>query len=84
MTTVPARPAAYIRVEDATSAEDPDITAQRDLVVAQARHLGWPVPAVYADAGQAGQPGSRAAGTLPWSRRSPPAATMPSSWTTRG
>jgi hypothetical protein len=56
MSTVPARPAAYVRVEDATSADDPDLTMQRDLVTRAARELAWPVPAVYADAGQ---PGSR-------------------------
>lgn len=56
---IPARPAAYIRDADATTADDPDMTAQRNMVISLAQDLGWPVPAVYADVGQAGQPGSR-------------------------
>ena len=59
MSSVPARPAAYIRVEDATTTDDLDMIMQRDLVTAVAHDLGWPVPTLYADAGQAGQPGSR-------------------------
>jgi hypothetical protein len=56
VSAVPARPAAYIRVEDATTADDPGMIMQRNLVIGRARDLGWPVPALYADAGQ---PGSR-------------------------
>jgi hypothetical protein len=54
VSTVPARPAAYVRVEDAAFADD--MTWRRDQVIGAARDLGWPVPAVYADVGQ---PGSR-------------------------
>lgn len=61
MTDVPARPAAYIRDADATTADSPGMTAQRNMVISLAQDLGWPAPAVYADAGQAGQPGSQLA-----------------------
>lgn len=54
MTTFPARPAAYIRDADATAAHDPDMTAQRDMVISLAQEVGRPVPAVYADAGRSG------------------------------
>jgi hypothetical protein len=54
VSTVPARPAAYVRVADAAAADDPDVTQQRELVVGAARGLGWPAPAVYADAGPPG------------------------------
>jgi hypothetical protein len=54
VTGVPARPAAYIRAPHATSADDPNLTALRDVVTRAVQHLGWPVPAVYADAGQPG------------------------------
>jgi len=59
--TIPARPAAYIRDADAATPDDPDMTAQRNMVISLAQDLGWPVPAVYADAGQADQPGSQLA-----------------------
>jgi len=49
---IPVRPAAYIRVEDAAFADD--MTWHRDQLIGAARHLGWPVPAVYADVGQPG------------------------------
>lgn len=52
--TIPARPAAYIRDPGAATADDPDMTAQRTMVISLAQDLGWPVPAVYADAGQPG------------------------------
>src|SRR5258708_35875451 len=52
VSTVPARPAAYIRVEDAAFAGD--MTWRRDQVIGAARDLGWPVPAVYADVGEPG------------------------------
>jgi hypothetical protein len=54
VSTVPVRPAAYVRVADAAAADDPDMTSQRELVVGQARRLGWPMPAMYADAGPPG------------------------------
>jgi len=54
VSTVPDRPAAYIRVEDAAFADD--MTWRRGQVIGAARDLGWLVPAVYADVGQ---PGSR-------------------------
>lgn len=54
MTGVPARPAAYIRDADATNADDPNLTERRDVVISLVQELGWPVPAVYADAGQPG------------------------------
>src|SRR5258708_34788444 len=52
VSTVPARPAAYIRVEDAAFADD--MTWRRDLVTGAAGDLGGPVPAVCADVGQPG------------------------------
>ncbi len=52
--TIPVRPAAYIRDADATTADDPDMTAARNNVISLAQgRLGWPVPVVYADAGPA-------------------------------
>lgn len=59
--TIPTRPAAYIRDPDAITADDPGMTAQRNMVISLAQDLGWPAPSVYADAGQAGQPGSQMA-----------------------
>jgi DNA invertase Pin-like site-specific DNA recombinase len=59
MTTTPARPAAYIRVADTATTDDPRMHRQGDIVTAAARSLGWPQPAVYADAGAAAQPGSQ-------------------------
>lgn len=50
--TIPARPAAYIR--DPGADDDAGMTAQRDMVIGLAQDLGWPVPALYADAGQPG------------------------------
>lgn len=52
MSTVPAWPAACIRVEDAAFADD--MTWRRDQLIGAARDLGWPVPAVYVDVGQPG------------------------------
>jgi hypothetical protein len=52
MSTVPALPAAYIRVEDAAFAGD--MTWRCDQVIGAAGELGWPVPAVYADVGEPG------------------------------
>ena len=46
VTDFPARPAAYVRYAE-----------HREMVIGLVRGLGWPVPTVYADAGQ---PGSRA------------------------
>jgi hypothetical protein len=51
---VPARPAAYIREAAATEADDPGLADQRGMVISLVQDLGWPVPAVYADAGQPG------------------------------
>ncbi len=59
MTGLPARPAAYIRDIYAATADDSDMTAQRDMVISLVQHLGWPVPAVYADVGPLGRPGSQ-------------------------
>ena len=52
--TIPARPAAYIRNADATTAGDPGMTAQCNMVISLVQDLGWPTPAVYADPGQPG------------------------------
>jgi hypothetical protein len=54
VTGPPSRPAAYIRNADATTADDPDMIAHRDMVISLVRDLGWPVPTVYADIGQPG------------------------------
>ena len=54
MTGLPGRPAACIRDAYATAPDDPDMTAARDMVIGLVRDLGWPVPAVYADAGRPG------------------------------
>ena len=54
MTGLPARPAAYIRNTDATTADDPGLIAARDMVIGLVRDLGWPTPVVYADIGQPG------------------------------
>ena len=43
MTGMPARPAVYIRDDE-----------YREKVITMVRHLGWPAPAVYADAGEPG------------------------------
>jgi hypothetical protein len=57
----PTSPAAYIRDADATTADESDLTSQRDLVIDSVQHLGWPVPAIYADVGPPGRPGSQLA-----------------------
>jgi hypothetical protein len=57
--TIPVRPAAYIRDADATTADDSIMTHHRESVASAARRLGWPVPALYADAGAAGPPGGQ-------------------------
>jgi DNA invertase Pin-like site-specific DNA recombinase len=51
--TAPAAPAAYIHAAAARCIYDPAITRRRDHVLATARALGWPEPAVHADAGSA-------------------------------
>jgi hypothetical protein len=61
VTGLPARPAAYIRDAVATTADDPNLIAHRDMVISLVQDLGWPVPAVYADVGRADQPGSQLA-----------------------
>ena len=58
MTTVPARPAAYVRDIHADSDDESGLTEYRDFMVGCARGLGWPEPAVYADAGPSAGPGS--------------------------
>lgn len=47
-------PAAYVREAAATEADDPGLADQRGMVISLVQDLGWPVPAVYADAGQPG------------------------------
>jgi hypothetical protein len=59
MTAVPVRPAAYIRDARADPGDESSTTEYRSMIVGRARHLGWPAPVVYADAGPAG----RAAGS---------------------
>ena len=60
MTSFPAAPrfqtppAAHIRDADATAADSPDMTTDRDMVISLIQDLGWPVPVVYTDAGQSG------------------------------
>jgi hypothetical protein len=53
--TIPVRPAAYVRDRVATDTEGADMTAERNTVISAAQgELGWPAPAVYADAGRPG------------------------------
>jgi DNA invertase Pin-like site-specific DNA recombinase len=58
--TVPARPAAYVRVTRADSLDDQVVQQQHATVLRAAATLGWPEPAVYADIGTTGYnpPGS--------------------------
>jgi hypothetical protein len=58
MTTVPVRPAAYVRDIYADPGDDSDLTEYRDFMADCARRLGWPEPVVYADAGPSAGPGS--------------------------
>jgi hypothetical protein len=51
---VPAQPAAYVRVADATSPSDPEVIDSRDSTLRWIQDMGWPAPAVYADAGEPG------------------------------
>jgi len=53
--TIPARPAAYVRDVYAIAADDADMTWHRNTVIGLAQDLGWPVPQVYAEAGQPGK-----------------------------
>jgi hypothetical protein len=53
--TIPVGPAAYIRDAYATAADDADMTRERTMVSSLAQDLlGWPAPAVYAEAGRPG------------------------------
>lgn len=52
--TVPARPAAYVRVARAGSPDDQVVQQQQATVLRSAAALGWPAPAVYADTGPTG------------------------------
>lgn len=61
MTGLPARPAVYIRDADAATADDSDLTAQRDMVISLVQGLGWPTPTVYADVGPPSRRGSQLA-----------------------
>jgi hypothetical protein len=55
MTAHPARPAVYIRDSVATTTDAPDVVALRGVVTSEVQdELGWPAPAVYADAGPPG------------------------------
>jgi hypothetical protein len=58
VTGVPARPAAYVREAAATEADDPGLADQRGMVISLVQDLGWPVPAVYADAGACASTGA--------------------------
>lgn len=51
---IPARPAVYIREADAVTADDAGMRRQRNMVIGLVQDLGWPEPAVYADAGRPG------------------------------
>jgi hypothetical protein len=52
---IPARPAAYIRHAYAAGTGDADMAEYRNVVLSEVQdELGWPVPAVYADAGPPG------------------------------
>lgn len=56
----PLRPALYVRVADADSAEDVHVQRQRETMLSAARERGWPEPAIYTDTGPSGwqRPGS--------------------------
>jgi len=56
----PLRPALYIRVANADSADDMRVQRQREAVLSTARERGWPEPAIYTDTGPSGwqRPGS--------------------------
>jgi hypothetical protein len=56
-TTIPTRPAAYVR--DPDGADEDSLPEHRDLVIGLAQQLSWPVPDVYSDIGPAAQPGSQ-------------------------
>lgn len=58
--SLPVCPAVYIRVAEARNAADPRVRDQAYAVLAAARQLGWPPPAVYAEIGLPGwhRPGS--------------------------
>jgi hypothetical protein len=63
--SIPARPAVYIRDRDATATDDAGITALRDALAREVQDkLGWPAPAVYADAGPPGSQKAALAGAI--------------------
>jgi len=52
---IPSRPAVYVRDRYATAGDGTDMTRDRNMVISVAQNeLGWPEPAVYADAGPPG------------------------------
>ena len=52
--SVPARPAVYVRGQDATGINDADNRYRRMLIGAVHDELSWPTPVIYADAGPPG------------------------------
>jgi DNA invertase Pin-like site-specific DNA recombinase len=54
--SLPARPAAYIRVVGARNASDPHVQDQVRAVLAAAAQRGWPQPVVYTEIGLPGWP----------------------------
>jgi hypothetical protein len=58
VTTVPVRPAAYVRDIHADPDDDHGLPEYRAFMVSCAEGLGWPEPVVYADAGPSAGPGS--------------------------
>lgn len=63
--SIPARPAVYIRDRDATATDDAGITTLRDALAREVQDkLGWPAPAVYADAGPPGSQKAALAGAI--------------------
>ena len=56
MRTVPVRPAAYTRVEDADPGDESGTIERRNWLVRLTRELGWPEPVVYADTGPDARP----------------------------
>jgi hypothetical protein len=55
---IPARPAIYVRDRDATTVDDVDATFIGGSISEVTEELGWPEPAVYADAGPTDRPGT--------------------------
>jgi hypothetical protein len=57
MPFVPARPAAYIRIDAAEAEDESNVAYYRGLMASFASEVGWPEPVVYLDAGR--RPGSQ-------------------------